>query len=111
MAAKKKNSTIKTIVIKAGDVASTVLHAADDHLIHPVGEALGLIKKPEPKVKPARSPVRKGKLNTVESKKPSGKKALGAKARMMSKPVPASKVTKKPASQSGPGPKQKSKAR
>ena len=107
--ATKKNSTIKTIVVKVADVASAVIHAADDQVIHPVGEALGIIKKPEPKGKSAKKAERKEKLQAAVSQKSSAKAStkVSAKARMMSKPVPASRVTAKSGNKPGPGPKAK----
>ena len=56
MAAKK--STVRVVAVAVKDAALAVGHAADDHVIHPVGEALGLIKKKEPKGKAPRAKPR-----------------------------------------------------
>ncbi len=80
MAAKKK-STVGKVVEAIKEAAATVATAAEDHVIHPVGRALGLESKPtEAKEKPAEAKPAETKpeAKPAEKKKPAEPKKAKA---------------------------------
>jgi hypothetical protein len=91
MAAKKKTGTVRRVTEAVKDAASSVAHAAQEHVIQPVGEALGLAgSKPTAKKSAAarmmtrsvaapKTAAGKGKAKRAASvAKPSQKPSAGA---------------------------------
>jgi hypothetical protein len=65
-----KKSIVRSVVVAVKDAAMAVGHVAEDRVVHPVGEALGLLKK-KPKGKSARKAARKEIVKAATEKKKS----------------------------------------
>ena len=63
----KKKTALGKVGAAIADAASAVVKSADKHVVHPVGEALGLLEKKKPKFVPAKRPAKK----IAVAKKPS----------------------------------------
>ena len=68
----KKTTTLGKVGAAIADAAVTAVRAADAHVVHPVGEALGLMdeKKPESKKPPAKKPATKKVAASVPAPSP-----------------------------------------
>jgi hypothetical protein len=73
MAAKKKG-TVAKVGAAVTDTAAAVVQATDEHVVQPVGQALGLTGGAKAKA-PARKKAAKKPAKTAAAKKPAAKKA------------------------------------
>lgn len=92
----KEEETLGKAVETVKDAALAVAHAADDHVVQPVGKVLGLVSKDaeKPKSKKTVKAARKVMVSTAEAKKQTGKKSPAAKT-MSSGLKTAPKLTQK----------------
>jgi hypothetical protein len=79
-----KKSTLRKVTETVKDAAAAVVHAAEDHVVQPVGKALGLVKEEPPKSKSAIKAARKQLVRSLTEKKrrlrPVGMQNTGAKS-------------------------------
>jgi hypothetical protein len=78
-----KKSTLQKVTDTVKDAAAAVVHAADDHVVQPVGKALGLVKEEPPKSKSAIKAARKLMIQSLIAKK-KGSRAVGMSTRVES---------------------------
>jgi hypothetical protein len=87
-----KRNTLQRVTDTVKDAAVALAHAADDHVVQPVGKALGLISKDEPKTKSEIKAARNIMAKPLGARQESKRKSKAA--RTMTGPI--EKMNSKP---------------
>ncbi len=81
----KKKTTLGKVGEAIAGAATTAIHAADKHVVEPVGDALGLTGGKPGAKKPAKKPVAKSATKSVAAKPSAKKPATGTSTQTTAK--------------------------